>query len=184
MTDFVRDHVRLREVALRGEIGFELPEEGEIDVHVLIGGTIERAGRGRRGAAAGVDAIIEQPQAGLRILAAGLLEQRGPRFFGVAEHVRNELAGFVARRAGRDRRFCLRGRAGAAEQTHDELRPADEVRDDRDDDAADAERYSAPAAAAARAATTEIFYVPALFALAPTHAADVSRGSRGMIRAS
>ena len=41
MAHLVGDDVRLGEVALRGELRFELPEKCEIDVHAMVGGAVE-----------------------------------------------------------------------------------------------------------------------------------------------
>jgi hypothetical protein len=109
-------------------------------------------------------------------------EDRAPRFFGVAEDVGDELTGFIVGRAGFHRGFRLRRGAGASEQTHDELRAADEIGDDTDDDGAEAKLHAAAAHAGASAAV--VLDVLTLFTLAPTHAADVSRRPRGNMRAS
>jgi hypothetical protein len=61
MPDLVRDYVRLGEISLRGELGLELPEEGEIDVQHVVGGAVERTRGGSGRAAAGIDAVGEHP---------------------------------------------------------------------------------------------------------------------------
>ena len=48
MADFVRDDVRLREVARRAEAAIELAEEAQVDIDLLIGRTVERSDRRRR----------------------------------------------------------------------------------------------------------------------------------------
>ena len=84
-----------------------------------------------------------------------------------------ELARFVGRRAGLDRRLGLRS-CVAAHEAHDHARVDSEVpRREHRDEAADAELRDATAAAGAHAAV--ILDVLALTTLAPTHAADVSK---------
>ena len=82
----------------------------------------------------------------------------------------------VAGRAGFDRCFGLRCGAGAAEQAHHELRAADEVRDDGEHDAAEAEPQ--PATATTGRSTAVVLDVLALSTLSPAHGADVSRRPR------
>src|SRR3954453_18351783 len=68
MPVFVREDVRLRErTTRRAEAGRELPEEPEIDVHVLVGGAVEGTDRGGGDAAARLRAIGEQHGARLRV---------------------------------------------------------------------------------------------------------------------
>jgi hypothetical protein len=59
VSDLVRDNVRLSELAWRAEPGAQLIEERQIDVDLLIGGTVERPGGGLRGAASAVGVVAE-----------------------------------------------------------------------------------------------------------------------------
>src|SRR5207253_3470504 len=85
---FVREDVRLRErTTRRAEAGRELPEEPEIDVHVSVGGAVERTDRGGGDAAARLRAIGEQHGAGL-----GVAGQRLRPVTLDAVHVRDDRA--------------------------------------------------------------------------------------------
>src|SRR5262245_30886694 len=95
MTDFVRDDVRLREVARRAEAAIELHEEAGIEVNLLIARTIERSdGRGAD-PARGIDCVREANERGLAIGAAGLAEDLPPGNLGVAEHAPDHFAGLI-----------------------------------------------------------------------------------------
>src|SRR5438045_3340788 len=63
MTDFVRKHIRAREVPFRAEALLELVKETEIEIDLFILRTIERTGRRLREAARGLDRVAEQHRA-------------------------------------------------------------------------------------------------------------------------
>src|SRR5690349_3839676 len=135
--------------------------------------TVDGAGSRRRGAAAGVDAVVEERQVRLDVLRASARKNGGPRLLGVTEHVRDELTGLVIGRAGIDRLF-RRGCTGAtAEEAHDEAGiDAEEVGPDDGHEADDAELHAA--ATTAGAATAIVLDVLTFSCLAPTHVPDVS----------
>src|SRR5690349_14869067 len=60
MSELVRNDVGLGEIAGRAESLREFVEETEIEIDLLVSGTVERACRTPRRAAAGLDTIAEQ----------------------------------------------------------------------------------------------------------------------------
>src|SRR5262249_24403928 len=69
MSDFVREHVRLRELAGRAEAGAQLIVESEIDVDLLIARAVERASRRLSKAARRIDGITEEHELGMTVTA-------------------------------------------------------------------------------------------------------------------
>src|SRR5215467_9103078 len=63
MTDFVRDHVRARELARRPEATAELLEESEVEIHTAVLRTVEGARRRFGHAARRVNRVAEQHDA-------------------------------------------------------------------------------------------------------------------------
>src|SRR5688572_31266634 len=59
MSDFVRNDVGLREVARRAESLIEVPEEGEVEIHLPIVRAIERPHRRLSDAACGLRSLRE-----------------------------------------------------------------------------------------------------------------------------
>ena len=60
MPVLVSEDVRLCEGPPRAELGLELVEEAEVDVDVAVVRAVERADRGRRAAASGLDRAVEE----------------------------------------------------------------------------------------------------------------------------
>ncbi len=60
MTDLVREHVRLREIARRAELLMKIVEEAQVQIHLAVAWTVERPGRGARKAARGLNANRER----------------------------------------------------------------------------------------------------------------------------
>src|SRR5688500_13876585 len=75
MPHFVREHVRLREIAGRSELPVQLGEESEIEIDLAIGGTVERPGHRLGEAAPRLSRVPEQY--GTRLLVA-VAEQLPP----------------------------------------------------------------------------------------------------------
>ena len=88
VTELVRDHVRLREVARGFEPACQLVEEPEIEVDAVVAGTIERTGRRLREAARGVDRVTKQHDTRLLVPIA---EQRRPRRLDITRDGVNEV---------------------------------------------------------------------------------------------
>src|SRR5512134_1142275 len=70
VTDLVRQHVRLREIARRTEPLPQLLVETKIDVHLPIAGTVKRSGCRLRESARGLDRVPKEHQLGALIPAA------------------------------------------------------------------------------------------------------------------
>jgi hypothetical protein len=72
--EFVGNHVGLGEVPGDAELPLQLVEEGQVQVHGLVGWAVERAGLGRLVAAAGPDRGAEQDQPGRVVSDPGVSE--------------------------------------------------------------------------------------------------------------
>src|SRR6266545_3531434 len=86
MTNFVRDDVRLREVAGSAKAAIEIAKEREIEIHLAIVGTIERSYRGRGKSARRAHRSVEQHENGLFVLSALTRKDPSPRVLRIAEH--------------------------------------------------------------------------------------------------
>jgi ATP/maltotriose-dependent transcriptional regulator MalT len=107
VTDLVRDHIGLRELAgLAADIAAAKPrldilEERRVEIDLLVSRTIERAHRALRGAAAlGVGAAAVEHEHRRTIVPAFLGKNVFPLRLGAAEHAADEPAHLVAWRAG------------------------------------------------------------------------------------
>ena len=87
VADLVREHVGLREVAGCAEARAQIAVEREIDVHLLVGGAVERPHLALAGSARGMGRVAEQHEA--RVAIAG--QQLRPGVLQVVEHERDEL---------------------------------------------------------------------------------------------
>ena len=67
MSDFMRDHVRLRELTGGSEALAQFVEEAEIEIHFFVLGTIEGPGRRLGGSAVGIGDVAKQDQLGVTI---------------------------------------------------------------------------------------------------------------------
>ncbi len=104
----VGDHVGLGEIARGAEARLQVAEEREVDVELLVAGTVEGA-HGRLPHAAGRAhlPVIENQRRGA-VLAVRLLEDLAPDVLGAAENLGDELPHLVRGRAlGRLARFAL-----------------------------------------------------------------------------
>ena len=82
VTDLVRDHVRLREIARRAEPPLELSEERQVDVHLAVRRAVERPDRRRVESARRGDLVREQHQRRQLILAPHARQLRTPDVLG------------------------------------------------------------------------------------------------------
>jgi hypothetical protein len=87
MADLVSQNVGLREIPRGSESALELSIEAEVDVDLLVGGTIERTGRSLCEAASGLNRITEQYEPGVTVSGKYL----GPGALSIIEYERNEL---------------------------------------------------------------------------------------------
>ena len=92
MPDFMRDDVRLREVAGRAEPALQILIEGQVDVDLAIAGTIERPDRGLGETARRLHGAREEHERGLLVGLSARGEDGAPRVLGIREHERDELA--------------------------------------------------------------------------------------------
>ena len=98
MTELVRNHIGLREVARRAQLLRQLVEEPEIEVDHAVLRTVERAGRRLSEPARRLNRVAEQPHLGALIPRTELL---GPHVLRVLRH-RPDFVNqpFFSRRAG------------------------------------------------------------------------------------
>src|SRR5215207_8776097 len=91
MTNFVRDDIRLREISRCTELAAQLFIKGEIDVNLLVSGTIEwtnsRAGKSARRA----HLVREEHERWLAILSTVFPKHVSPNVFRLRQHHPNEL---------------------------------------------------------------------------------------------
>ena len=171
VADLMRDHVSLRKVSRGAEPVGELVEEGEVDIHTLVGRAIERTHRRLAKATGGLSGIAEQNQSRLAVGLADLpLEDVTPHILGALEDARHEVRfRIVAGRPGRaallggrvTRRAAARGTVESAEQgarvgaqhqrQHDN---GDQAEATLEQAAADRDRNARPTKAAASQPTT------------------------------
>ena len=167
MTDFVSDHVGLRELAGCAELIFEFREEAQVEVNLFITGTIKRAGGGPRQAAGGIDATAIEHQFCVTIIA----DDFGPGVLHVVENEGNELdfALFGGALLGSGWR-TLRGfgSGGTAQERRKQVAFKNKTEDQKDQDAANA-NVNAAGESSAAAAGAVVFYVVADSAGCPTH---------------
>jgi len=173
MADLMGDHIGLGEVAGGGEAPGHLVEELQIEIDLLIAGAVERAHR-RTGEAAGrVHAAAKQHQGRIAVLGAGLLEQRAPGVFGVAENRPDEFGLRVI--AGRPLALLGDGRAALVGQLAEDLQrvlAGEQADDHHDGDAAQAQSTAKAHAAAA----SGVHYVVAASGSFPAHGGVLLNG--------
>src|SRR6185295_19905286 len=95
MSDLVRDHISLSEIAGRAELLFEVAIERQIDVDLLVAGAVERTCRASGRAARGLNLIRKKNEFRIAVLFTGLSQDSGPHVFGTGEHDRDKLPEFV-----------------------------------------------------------------------------------------
>src|ERR1035441_8924643 len=177
VADLMREHIGLRKLARSSEALLQFIVEAQIDVHLLITGTVERPARRLRHTASGIDAVAEKHQLGVPVLDALGAEDLGPSLLRIVEHEGDELhqrllsliAGCVWLPAH------LGGRVDAAAHSHQRKKIAlkHETQHQQDDETSNADMQAAKAKTAAPTSTTTIisaiFDVLALSARCPTH---------------
>src|SRR5688500_1628388 len=129
----VGEDVRLREVASSLEPAVERLVEPEVDVHALVGGTVERSHRRLSNTAPGLHDVPEEHEPGVTVLLSMTRQDRRPDGLRVVQHEVDELdepCFFRALGHWRDgsvrRRRDRPGRAGAVEQVLSEKEAEDE----------------------------------------------------------
>src|ERR1019366_3993308 len=177
VADLMREHIGFRKLSRSSEPLFQFIVEAQIDVHLLITGTVERPTGGLRHTASGIDTVAEQHQLGVPVLDALGAEGLGPSLLRIVEHEGDELhqrllsliAGCVWLPAH------MRGRVDATAHSHQRKKIAlkHETQHQQDDETSNADMQAAKAKPAASTSTaaiiSAIFYVLALSARCPTH---------------
>src|SRR5215470_492253 len=92
MADLVGDDVGLGEVAGSAELVAQVTVERQIDVDLVVAGTVEGADRRLGEAARRLRGAAEQHELGLLVAPAHLAEELAPRVLGVGEDDRDEVA--------------------------------------------------------------------------------------------
>src|SRR6185503_1259815 len=169
MTDLVADDVRRREIAGAAHAR-KLVEERRVEIHALVARTIERARRRARETAGRLNRAAEQRELGRRISFAGLREHGAPDVLGAAEHPRDENADLVSGRQG-PALFAARRAGAAREELHDGVGPTENEHEPEDHEQPDS------AAETAAAANRQRYSPPAAKAARPAHVADVVTSS-------
>ena len=120
VAQLVGQHVGLGEVAGRPEAVGQLPEEGEVDVGLRVDRAVEGPGGRGGGAAAGLHAVPEQDQLGVRVVLACVVEVAAPEPLDVVEDERHEVHGVGVGVVGRVERILpCRGPARRRELAED-----------------------------------------------------------------
>src|SRR5690349_22393368 len=91
MTDFMRHYIRLREITGRVEPLPQLLIERQIDVDLLVAGTIKRSNRRTGNATRRTHLVRKQDEVRLAILAPVLTKDVVPNVFRFTKHDAHEL---------------------------------------------------------------------------------------------
>src|SRR5437868_3491325 len=102
MAELVRDHIRLREVALGSELRLQLIHEAEVDVYLLVRRTVKRTGRRLRHAATRLCEIAKEHELRIVIPRAHRRQELWPDVLHVVEHEGDEFDFLVLFRRFRD----------------------------------------------------------------------------------
>ena len=86
VADFMGDHISLGKVAGGAELGFQGFVKAEVDIHLLVAGTVKRPHGRLTLAAGGLRSAAKQHQPGFPIGAAALGKHVFPDVFGVGQH--------------------------------------------------------------------------------------------------
>src|SRR5512139_545739 len=186
VSDFVRDHISLGEVASlatkAAEASADVAEERGIKINAPVVRTIKRSHCRLCETATALHRARIQPQPWHAVLLAGAFKNFSPCIFGIAEHGRDEIAHLVLRRAGTLRRLLIGllivssavDEFGASDQHAriDTERPTDQTKHDdgsNADTAAPDRNTNAAATEAAAIVAAAILDVVAATEIIPTH---------------
>src|SRR5688572_13432493 len=120
MSHLVRHHVRLSEIARRAEALIEFAEERQVDIDLLIAGTVEGSHRGLAETARRLGGVAEEHERRWLIGAASLLEDLAEGVLCVSEHDADELRLRVVGRR-RAARLGLDAAAGSTSEGTNEV---------------------------------------------------------------
>ncbi len=89
--DLMGDDVSLGKITGGSVAHFEVIEKGQVNIQLLIAGTVERSHCGTGITAGGIYTPCKQHQCGFPVVASQLPKDRVPGIFGIAQHHRHEL---------------------------------------------------------------------------------------------
>src|SRR5215203_3285147 len=167
MTDFMRNYIRLREVARRIELPAQLLIEREIDVDLLVVGTVERSNRSAGETTRRAYLIRKQHERWLAILPPVLPKLIVPNVLGFCQHHPHKLLQLFLFGVLRTRGLNLRRRRSRRRRLVQKL-----LRIDTKHEREDHEQQSSQPTTdrdAARRHTTPVLDVRALTFTSPTH---------------
>src|ERR1035441_1434418 len=179
MTDLMREHIGFGKLSRHSEALLQFIVEAQIDVNLLVTGTVKRSAGGLRHATSGIDAVAEQHQLGVPVSHALGAEDLGPSLLRVVKHERDKLhhrllfliAGCVRLPA----HMSGRVEAAAPSRQRKKIALKYETQHQQDDEASDANvdaakiKATATAAVSAAAVVSAIFDILALSARCPAH---------------
>src|SRR5687768_1574518 len=91
MAYLMRDHIGLSKISRRVEPPAQLFIERQVDIDLLVTGTIKRTNSGARPATSRINAIRKKHERWLSILTSILLKQVVPNVFRLSEHHRYKV---------------------------------------------------------------------------------------------
>ncbi len=181
VADFMRDHIRLGEVALRAKALLQLLEKLGIEIQLLVRRAVERPGGCLRVAAGRLHRAGKQHQLGIDILPPRLLEQRAPGVFGIGQHHGEKLLVLLILGGQRGRgllRGLLRLLLRHLIEHHTRVDPEIQ-RHQRQHDGANAAAHKPAPPAGPRPGSPLIFDVVTASAIFPEHDAPPLQGNAG-----
>src|ERR1039457_7630417 len=90
MTDLMRKHIGFGKLSRHSEALLQFIVEAQINVYLLVTGTVKRSAGGLRHATSGIDAVAEQHQLGVPVAHALGAEDLGPSLLRVVKHEREK----------------------------------------------------------------------------------------------
>src|SRR6185369_14099563 len=112
MSNFVRDHVRLREISRRVELASQLFIKREIDVNLLITRTIEWSNSSASDSTRRLHPIRKEHERRLSILPPVLAKHVGPNILRLRQHHSDKLFQLIFFRTGGSRALHARSLIG------------------------------------------------------------------------
>ena len=91
MSNFVGQNIRLSELPGRPKALLQFLIEAQVDIDLLVFGTVKRPARRLGHATCGIDTVAEQHQLRMPVGHALAAQNLGPGFLGIVEHERHKL---------------------------------------------------------------------------------------------
>src|SRR5882672_10265889 len=169
MADLVRQNIRFRKFAGSSETLPQFIEEAQIDVHLLVFRTVERAGGGLCHPTRGINAVSKKHELCMLVRNPLTAQDLGPGLLCVVEHERNNLhERFFALISRRIRLTCLhRTSDSAATHQRKKVTFEDQAQDQQDQKTANPKVHTAEATASTF--VSAVFKVIATPTWCPTH---------------